>query len=410
MSRADLSAVFCGVRFKNPFMLAASPSTDSKEMIARGFEAGWAGAVLKTTSVDSEEVSIAYPIMASLSDGNRMVGLHNIDLISERHIERIAQDVLWLKARFPDHRVAISLVASTRQDWERLVRRSEEVGADLVELSISCPQGSMLESDQAADGWMISQDPRLTEKVTGWAKQAARRIPVYVKVGSAVTNLAAIAQAVARGGADGICAIDSVEGIVGVDLTNLSPLPSVQGYGSRGGYSGRAIKPIALRCVADIAGAVRLPISGVGGIYNWRDALEFLLLGATTLQVCTAVMHRGFGIINDLCDGLERWMHAQGYRSLGELVGQSLPRLTEHEHLPHGVRVVSRIASALCIGCGLCYVACADGGHEAIRLGGDRIPKVDESRCVGCGLCAQVCPVPYCIAIAPQATLPDARR
>ncbi len=401
MTRTDLNVDFCGVHFDNPFLLAASPSTDSRDMIARGFEAGWAGAVLKTTSVVSEEVSIAYPIMASLSSGNRLVGLHNIDLISERHIDVVAQDVVWLKERFPNHRVAVSIVASTREGWTSLIRASEQAGADLVELSISCPQGSMLETDQKADGWMISQDPRLTEQVTRWAKQATSRMPVYVKLSPAVTSIAAIAQAVARGGGDGLCAIDSVEGVVGVDLESFSPLPSVQGYSSRGGYSGRAIKPIALRCVADIAGAVNIPISGVGGIYDWRDAAEFLLMGATTVQVCTAVMHRGFGIIGDLCDGLGRWLEKHEYRGVELAVGRSLTRLRDHEQLPHGVRVVSRIDEPLCIRCGLCFIACADGGHEAIRFDRERNATIDQARCVGCGLCAQVCPVPNCVSIVP---------
>ncbi len=399
MKEVELGVEFCGLRFQNPFMLAASPSTDSREMIARGFEAGWAGAVIKTTSVESEEVSIAYPIMASLEPGSRMVGLHNIDLISERHVERVASDVVWLKQRFPDHHLAMSVVASTREDWGYLVGRTEELGADLVELSISCPQGSMLEDEEMADGWMISQDARLTEKVTRWAKEAATRVPIYVKLSPNVTDIAAIARAVQGGGGDGICAIDSVEGVVGIDLESLSPLPSVQGYSSHGGYTGRAIKPIALRCVADIASAVRIPVSGVGGIYEWRDALEFLLLGATTLQVCTAVMHKGFGIVDDLRDGLARWLVRQGYANLGQIVGLSLPRLKEHDDLPHGVKVISQIDDDRCIGCRLCYVACRDGGHEAIDFGVDRGPIVDVRLCVGCGLCAQICPVPDCISI-----------
>jgi dihydropyrimidine dehydrogenase (NAD+) subunit PreA len=399
MSGVDLRVEFCGVSFKNPFMLAASPSTDCREMIARGFEAGWGGAVLKTTSVESEEVSIAYPIMASLEPGNRMVGLHNIDLISERHIDTVAQDVIWLKERFPNHRVAMSIVASTREEWNTLIRQAEEVGADLVELSISCPQGSMLEDEQEADGWMISQDARMTEKVTRWAKESAPRVPIYVKLSPAVTDIAAIARAVEQGGGDGICAIDSVEAVIGVDLQTLSPLPSVQGYSSHGGYTGRAIKPIALRCVADIASAVQVPISGVGGIYSWRDALEFLLLGATTVQVCTAVMLKGFRIVTDLHDGMARWLEEAGYSSPSEVIGLSLPCLTEHDELPHGIDVVSRINHDLCIGCGLCHVACEDGGHQAIDFGGGRKPLVDDEACVGCGLCAQVCPVPGCISI-----------
>jgi dihydropyrimidine dehydrogenase (NAD+) subunit PreA len=380
-------------------MLAAAPSTDSKEMVARGFEAGWAGAVLKTTSVESEEVSIAYPIMSSLQPGSGMVGLHNIDLISERHIGTVVEDVVWLKERFPEHRVVVSLVASSRQEWVDLVRQAEDAGADLIELSISCPQGSMIEGDYEPDGSMVSQDARLTEMVTEWGKEAAIRVPVYVKLSSAVTDITEIARAVERGGGDGICAIDSVEGVVGVDLDTLSPLPSVGGYSSHGGFTGPAIKPVALRCVSDVAKAVRLPISGVGGIETWRHALEFLLLGATTIQVCTAVMLNGFRIVDDLSDGVARWLADRGYGSPGEIVGLSLPRLTGHDDLPHGLNVVSNIDETLCIGCGRCFVACEDGGHQAIEFGADREAVVDEEACVGCGLCAQVCPVPGCIVI-----------
>lgn len=399
MTKLNLGVNFCGVEFLNPFILASSPSTDSREMIARGFEAGWAGAVLKTTSVESEEVALTYPIMASMAPGSRMVGLHNIDLISERHIDAMVSDVIWLKQRFPDHRLAMSIVANTKEEWEYLIEQAEAVKVDLIELSVSCPQGSMLEDEETADGSMISHDKRLTEKITRWAKEASKHTPVYVKLSSGVTDIGSIANAVERGGGDGICAIDSVEGVLGVDLESLSPLPSVQGYSSHGGYTGRAIKPVAIRCVSDIARSVRIPISGVGGIYDWRDALEFLLLGATTVQVCTAVMHKGFRIVEDLSNGLAHWLEKKGYSELSEVIGLSLPRLVEHDALPRGTKVVSRIDLDLCIGCGLCHIACADGGHVAIEFGNDRTPVVDEGVCVGCGLCPQVCPVPDCIEI-----------
>ncbi len=399
MSANNLGVDFCGVRFLNPFILAAAPSTDSRDMIARGFEAGWAGAVIKTTSLESEEVSIVYPIMEGLEPGKDMLGMLNIDLLSERHIHEILPDIAWLKQRFPDQRVIMSVMGNSRDDWHELVRLSEEAGADLVEASISCPQGATLEGVDKADGWMISQDARLTEIVTGWAVEVARQIPIYVKIGPNVTDIAAIARAIERAGGAGICAIDSPEAILGVNPVSLSPLPSVQGYGSRGGFTGRAIKPIGLRCVADIAGAVRIPISGVGGIYDWRDALDYLLLGATTLQVCTAVMQYGFAIVDDLSDGLSRWMERNRFVSLADLIGLSLPYLKEHDELPHGVKVISAVKRDVCIGCGLCYVACRDGGHVAIGFESDRQPVVDADACVGCGLCAQICPVPECISI-----------
>ena len=395
---ADLNLGFCGLSFINPFILASAPSTDNHEMVARGFEAGWAGAVLKTTTLDTEEVSIAYPIMSSLSPGPNLAGLQNIDLTSERFIDEIAKDIIWLKQRFPERRVIASLMGHSRSDWLELITIAEQAGADLIEASVSCPQGAALEGEEA-QGTMVSQDPNLTEKVTHWAVEAAKHVPVYIKLSPSVTDIASIARAAESGGGRAVCAIDSLEGVGSIDVRTLSPLPSVQGYSSRGGYSGRAIKPVALRCIADIAGAVKIPVSGVGGIYNWKDALEFLLLGATTVQVCTAVLQHGYGIIDDLCDGLIRWLDGNGYQNVEQIVGLSLPRLTDHEGLPHGKKVLSYIDQTLCIGCGLCYVSCADGGHVAIRFGSDRKVEVDPERCVGCGLCAQVCPVPGCIHI-----------
>jgi dihydropyrimidine dehydrogenase (NAD+) subunit PreA len=397
MRKKDLGVKFCGVPFQNPFTLAASPSTDDREMIARGFEAGWAGAVLKTTSVESERVDLAYPMMSSIAPGRNMVGLQNIDLISERHIDMMAEDVVWLKQRFPDHRLAMSIVAANRAALTDLVNRAEEAGADLIELSISCPQGSFLEDEGDAEGFMISQDRRLTEQVTRWTKRAAARVPVYVKLSPGVTDIGSIARAVERGGGDGICAIDSVEAIAGIDLRTMSPTPSVGGLSSHGGYTGRAIKPIGLRCVADIARTVEVPVAGVGGIYDWRDALEYILLGASLLQVCTAAMHLGFRIVGDLCDGLERWLSVHGYGRIDEIVGLSLPKLVDHERLPREGKVLSVVNQDLCVGCGLCYAACRDGGHMAIDFPPDRLPRILEEECVGCGLCPQVCPVPGCI-------------
>ena len=225
--KANLSTQFCGVHFVNPFTLAASPCTDSAEMIGRAFEAGWAGAVLKTTSTEAEEVSIAYPIMSSLNREGRMIGLHNIDLISERHIDRVAEDVRLLKREFPQRVVIGSIVGSSKADWQDLARQMAAAGADMLELSVSCPQGSMVEDEVEPMGFMISQDPRLTEKITRWVKEAAPRPPAYVKLTSGVTDLGRMVKAVEAGGAEGVCLIDSVEGLIGIDLNTLEPLLSL---------------------------------------------------------------------------------------------------------------------------------------------------------------------------------------
>jgi dihydropyrimidine dehydrogenase (NAD+) subunit PreA len=396
MAATNLQVSFCGIRLLNPFLLASSPVTDHQDMVARGLDAGWAGAVLKTTTHPDEENSIAYPMMAGLEPGSHLVGLHNTDLLSDHYIDEMCTQAIWLKDRFPECCIALSVMGTTRAQWEELVQKASQAGADLIEASISCPQGSMVEGDGTSYGSMISQDARLTEKVTRWAKEAAGKTPLVVKLSPGVTDIVEIAQAVKAGGGDGICAIDSIEGIVGLDPRSYAPLPVVGGFGTRGGYTGKAVKPVGLRCIADIAAATDLPLSGVGGIYNWQDALEYLLLGATSLQVCTAVMQQGFGIISALTDGLSRWLEEHEYPDPMAIRGLGLKQLVVHEALPHEIRVVALIDDEVCIGCGLCHVACRDGAHQAIVFA-DRLAKVDREACVGCGLCQQVCPVPGCI-------------
>ena len=305
-----------------------------------------------------------------------------------------------LKKLHPQHVVIGSIVGNSKAEWQALARQMADAGADMLELSVSCPQGSMIEGeDEPPMGFMVSQDPRLTQKVTEWVKEAVPNTPAYVKLTSGVTDLVMMVQAVEAGGADGVCVIDSVEGVVGINLETLEPYPSVGGYASYGGYTGRAIKPIALRCVTDAAGASELPIAGVGGIYDWRDVAEFFLLGARTVQVCTAAMELGFGIVEELSDGLSRWMARKGYGRLDDIIGLSRPRLVEHDDLPHDIKVRANIDLEKCIGCGRCHVACRDGGHQAIVWNEERQPYVDEEKCVGCSLCPQVCPVLGCISM-----------
>lgn len=395
----DLSLEFCGVKFPNPFTLAAAPTTDSAEMVARAFEAGWGGAILKTTSVETEVVELVYPMMSGIDlEDKKLMGLQNIDLISERHIDEVEKDVKALKKEFPDKVVAASIMGAKKEDWQQLVRRLEAAGVDLIECSFSCPHGM----PERGMGSTIGQDPELTERTARWVKEAATRVPIVIKLTPQIADITAAARAVKRSGADGVCAINTLKSMIGVDLETFIPYPNVGGYSTYGGYSGPAIKPVTLRCVAEIAKSVDIPIAAVGGISTWSDAVEFLLLGATNIQLCTAVMHNGFRIIEDLIDGLSVYLEEKGMDSVKELVGKALPYIADHSKLSRDYKVVSTVNRETCVKCDVCYIACMDGAHQAIDLDEMRIPVINEDKCKGCGMCETVCPVEECITLKPR--------
>lgn len=391
--RQDLSIDFCGRHFVNPFTVAASPPSDNRARVERAFEAGWGGAVFKTTSVESEVVDLVYPMMGALSyKDRRHAAFYNIDLISERHIDEICADIRYLKGKFPDRMVIGSIMAGSRAEWEELVSKLEAAGADMIECSMSCPQGE-------GDGTIPVNDPALTREVTGWIKAALTKdTPIIVKLAPIVTDLSAIGFAAKEGGADALCAIDTVRGFPGIDLDTLEPKLSVRGKSTFAGMSGPAVKPVAMACIAELAQNVGLPVAGVGGLTTWQDAAEFLLLGASNLQVCTAIMRYGFEIVTDLKAGLANYMAEKGFRSLGDMVGKCLGTFAEHEKLDRKIKQISSINPDTCIGCNSCYIACRDGGYNAIELGSER-PVIDAEKCRGCGVCQSVCPVEGCMVL-----------
>ena len=386
----DLSIDFCGVRFANPFLLSAAPPTDDLDMVRRAFEAGWAGAVLKTTSVETEPVDLVYPMMSAVHyEGRRIMGLGNIDLISEHHIDVVEQRAQTLKREYPGRVVAASIMGSKKEEWQTLVRRLEAAGVDIIECSFSCPQGSMGEEP----GAMLAQSIDATERVTGWVKEAAKRCPVVIKITPQVTNVVKVAEAVKRGGADALCAANTIPALMGVDVDTFVPYPNVHGKSTYSGMSGPAIKPLTLRTLAEISRRVDLPITATGGPVTWRDAVEMMLVGATTVQFCTAVMHYGGDIIDDLCDGLAFYLEEKGFERPADLIGRSLGHIVGHNELPRSPKVVSSLIEDRCVRCDWCYFACRDGGHQAIRLAeSGRLPEIDRDKCPGCRLCVTVCP------------------
>ena len=317
--------------------------------------------------------------------------------------------------------IVSAMVESKPEAWADIVRRIEDTGADAIELNYGCPHGM----SERGMGAAVGQVPEYCERITGWVKSAAR-IPIIVKLTPNVTNIVSPAQAAVRAGADALSLINTINSIVGVDLESLAITPSIGGKSGHGGYAGPAVKPIALNMLSSLGtdaalASAGLPISGMGGISNWKDAAEFLLLGASSLQVCTAVMHYGFRIIEDLCDGLSRWMDAKGFGTIAEVTGKSLAQVSDFKDFDLAFRAVARINEDRCIKCNLCYVACNDTAHQCIDLvaaDGSVVqpnsysvrsngkaeavnsrpqPRVREQDCVGCRLCFNVCPVEHCI-------------
>ena len=398
----SLATELAGIRSPNPFWLASAPPTNTGEMVARAFEAGWGGAVWKT--VGEPITNVSSRLGSHDVDGRRMVGLSNIELISDRPIETNLAEIREVKRRFPDRAVVVSLMVESKPEaWHDIVRRVNDTGADGIELNCGCPHGMA----ERGMGSAVGQVPEYLEMITGWAKAAAE-VPVLVKLTPNITDITVAARAAQQGGADGVALINTISSLVGLDLDTWETRPSVRGRGSHGGYSGPAVKPIALNMVSAIAKdpRVTIPISGVGGIETWRDAVEFLLVGATNVQVCTAVMHYGYRIVGDMIDGLAGYLAARGLASPADLVGRAVPRIGAWGELDLTYAVKARIDAATCIHCNLCYRACEDGAHQAIRLErgtavpASTMPVVDDAACVGCRLCEYVCPVDGCITMA----------
>jgi dihydroorotate dehydrogenase (subfamily 1) family protein len=381
----DLAVDFCGLKLENPFILAPSPSTDQLDRLVQAFDAGWAGAVLKTVTVDSRIVSRVFPLVIGVDQGAEFMGLQNIDLVSEHSVEDIEQTLGILKAQFPSKIVIASIMATNKEDWQMLAKRFVNAGADIIECSISFPHG--------ADWGLCSkvQEPVGTEQIARWVKEVVGGVPVVIKLSAQDSDVVATAAAVERSGAEGVCAVNTIKCVTGVNLATLIPYPNVAGLSTFGGLSGPALKPIALRCTAEIAQNVNLDISSSGGITTWQDCAEFLLLGASTLQICTAVLRFGIGIIDELVLGLKGWMEEKGFRNLEDVIGRSLPFLVEHSQLPRGIQLVSHIQPDVCIGCGVCYTACRTGGQEAIVWRAGSLPRVIKSKCIGCGICKAMC-------------------
>ncbi len=408
---ADLSSNFLGISSPNPFWLASAPPTDKEYNVVRAFEAGWGGVVWKTLGEDPHIVNVNGPRYGAVYAADRqLIGLNNIELITDRPLQVNLDEIKRVKRDWPDRAMIVSLmVPCEEKNWRDILHKIEDTGADGIELNFGCPHGM----SERGMGASVGQVPEYIEMVAAWCKQYSQ-LPVIVKLTPNITDIRFPARAAQAGGADAVSLINTISSIVSVNLDNMSPEPSIDGCGSHGGYCGPAVKPIALNMVAEIARdpeTVNLPISGIGGITTWRDAAEFIALGAGNVQVCTAAMTYGFKIIEELTSGLSNWMDDAGYASIDDFVGRAIPNVKDWQYLNLNYITKAQIDQALCIQCGRCHVVCEDTSHQAITetVNGERRFEVIDKECVGCNLCVSVCPVEHCITMPELTTGTDTR-
>jgi len=408
---ADLTTNFLAIKSPNPFWLASAPPTDKAYNVQRAFEAGWGGAVWKTLGEDPPIVNVSGPRYGAMHGNDRRVlGFNNIELITDRPLGVNLEEVRQIKRDWPDRALIVSIMLPMHEEsWAKYVPMIEDTGADGLELNFGCPHGM----SERGMGSAVGQVPEYIQLAAEWCKQYAR-VPVIVKLTPNITSILPAARAAREGGADAVSLINTLNSIMRVDYDTLTIYPATDGKGSHGGYCGPAVKPIALHMVAEIARSretAGLPISGIGGITDWRDAVDFLALGATTVQVCTAAMVYGFKIIDDLVDGLDNFLDRKGFASVRELVGKAVPSVTDWQYLNLNHVDKAWIDQDLCIKCGRCHIACEDTAHQAITasVNGVRHFEVIDAECVGCNLCVSVCPVEGCITMRPMTSGIDPR-
>jgi dihydropyrimidine dehydrogenase (NAD+) subunit PreA len=408
---ADLKSEFLGIRSPNPFWLASAPPTDKAYNVNRAFEAGWGGAVWKTLGEDPPIVNVSGPRYSALhSNDRRVIGFNNIELITDRPLQTNLDEMRQIKRDWPDRALVASVMLPMNEEtWAKYVPIIEDTGVDAFELNFGCPHGM----SERGMGAAVGQVPEYIQMATEWCKKVAS-IPVIVKLTPNVTIIVLTAKAAKEGGADAVSLINTINSIMRVNYDTLTMFPTTDGMGTHGGYCGEAVKPIALNMVAEIARtqATRdIPISGIGGISDWRDAVDFFALGASNVQVCTAAMVYGFKIIDDLTDGLSEFLDDKGMRSIAELVGKAVPSVTDWQYLNLNHIEKAYIDQDLCIQCGRCHIVCEDTSHQAITnsLDGVRHFEVIDAECVGCNLCVSVCPVEGCMSMRHLETGTDPR-
>ncbi|MDD3051000.1 MAG: NAD-dependent dihydropyrimidine dehydrogenase subunit PreA [Candidatus Cloacimonetes bacterium] len=391
--RKDLSIDFLGIRCENPFFLSSSPVASSYDMCAKAFETGWGGVVYKTIgNFIPKECSPRSDAIGK--EGTPWIGFKNMEMISDKKPEQNFEYIYRLKHDYPHKIVIASIMGENEEDWKKLAIMSEQSGADMIECNFSCPQMTT-----KAMGSDVGQSPELVRRYCEITSNACN-LPVIAKMTPNTGQIEIVAEAAIQGGAMGISAINTVKSVTGIDLNSFAGKPVIAGKSSISGYSGAAIKPIALRFITQLKqyhALKEVEISGIGGIETWIDALEFLLLGCRNVQVTTSVMQYGYRIVEDLISGLSYFMEEKGYNSLDDFIGKALSGIVPAEQIDRSFKILPEIDLNKCIGCGRCYISCYDGAHQAIDWDAEkRRPTINEN-CVGCHLCINICPVEGCI-------------
>ncbi|MBN1042434.1 NAD-dependent dihydropyrimidine dehydrogenase subunit PreA [Clostridium botulinum] len=386
----DLSIEFCGVKCENPFFLSSSPVGNCYEMCAKAFEAGWAGVMFKTIGFFMpNEVSPRFDSLRK--EATSFVGFKNMEQISDHPLQQNLDDLRRLKENYPTKIVVASIMGENEKEWEDLAKLVTEAGADMIECNFSCPQ--MTSHDMGSD---VGQNPELVKKYCE-ATRRGTHLPILAKMTPNIGDMSVPAIASMEGGATGLATINTIKSITGIDINSMTAKPVVNAKSSVSGYSGKAVKPIALRFIYELAKNEKLkgvPISGIGGIETWEDALEFILLGSSNLQVTTSVMQYGYRVVEDMISGLSHFMDENGFEKLEDMVGIAIKNIIPAEDLDREYIVYPEVNEEKCLGCGRCYISCYDGAHQAIKWNSEeRKPEVNKDRCVGCHLCALVCPV-----------------
>lgn len=389
LKKVDISTDICGVKLENPFLLSSSVVGSCYEMIAKAFEMGWAGVSYKTINcMEMHETSPRYS--ATRNWDGTFSGFKNIEQLSSHTLDEDMEIFKKLKKNYPSKVLVASIMGRNEEEWEYVARRATEAGADVIELNFSCP--NMEEKGVGVD---IGLDPALCERFTAAARRGTN-LPILAKMTPNISDMCIPARASIKGGANGIAAINTIRSIMNINLDTMASAPDVKGKSSVGGYSGRAVKPIALRFISDMKHDSELKnchISGMGGITTWRDAVEFISLGAESLQVTTAVMEYGYRIIDDLISGLKEYMNKRGFSSIKDFAGNAVENVVDAENLERDTILFPKFDYEKCLGCGRCYISCSDGGHQAIEFDSEtRKPKFNGKKCVGCHLCRLVCP------------------